>query len=184
MVLDITRSLQFHHTVCEPLVIHSDIKPSNILLDAYLSAKITDFGLARLKTPIADDLQAVVVSPASNLDDDNKVAIEIVPNKAMTGDSKSFSNVKESAVGGGEDEASIMGETTESTMMATRKLLTTAPTLRSSSGSGSRTIVRIAPASRTRSSVMKSGTIIFAITRRLRSLVTDADTTLKIKNKF
>ncbi|KAG1355308.1 putative receptor-like serine/threonine-protein kinase [Cocos nucifera] len=118
MVLDIACSLQFLHTMCEPLVIHSDIKPSNILLDAYLSANITDFGLARFKTPIADDLQATVVSPASNLGDDNEMAIEIMPNKAMTGDSKSFLNVKESAVGGGEDEASIMGETAESTTMA------------------------------------------------------------------
>ncbi|EHA8588088.1 putative receptor-like serine/threonine-protein kinase [Cocos nucifera] len=120
VVLDIARSLQFLHTMCEPLVIHSDIKPSNILLDAYLSAKITDFDLAILKTPIADDLQAAVVSPASNLGDDNEVAIEIKPNKVMIGDSKSFPNVKESAVGGGEDVASIMGETVESTTMAAR----------------------------------------------------------------
>ena len=56
MVLDIARSLQFLHTMCKPPVIHSDIKPSNILLDAYLSAKITDFGLTHLKTPIVDDL--------------------------------------------------------------------------------------------------------------------------------
>ncbi|EHA8589729.1 putative receptor-like serine/threonine-protein kinase [Cocos nucifera] len=120
VVLNIARSLQFLHTVCEPLFIHSDIKPSNILLDAYLSTKIADFGLTRLKTPIADDLQAAVVSLASSLGDDNEVAIEIVPNKAMTGDSKSFPNVKESAVGGGEDEASIMGEIVESTTVAAR----------------------------------------------------------------
>ncbi|EHA8591217.1 putative receptor-like serine/threonine-protein kinase [Cocos nucifera] len=119
VVLDIARSLQFLHTMCEPLVIHSDIKPSNILLDAYFSAKITDFGLAHLKTPIANDLQATVVSLASNLGD-NEVAIEIVPNKAMTDDSKYFPNVKESTVGGGKDEASIMGETVESTTMAAR----------------------------------------------------------------
>ncbi|KAG1333950.1 putative Receptor-like serine/threonine-protein kinase [Cocos nucifera] len=91
-------------------------EPNNILLDAYLSAKIIDFGLARLKTPIADDLQAALVSPASNLGD-NEVAIEIMPNKAMIGDSKSFLNVKESAVGGGKDDASIMGETAESNTM-------------------------------------------------------------------
>ncbi|EHA8586616.1 putative Receptor-like serine/threonine-protein kinase [Cocos nucifera] len=82
VVLDIARGLQFLHTMCEPLVIHSDIKPSNILLDAYLSTKITDFSLARFKTPIADDLQATVISPASNLGD-NEVAIEIMLNKAM-----------------------------------------------------------------------------------------------------
>ncbi|XP_073112045.1 LOW QUALITY PROTEIN: receptor-like serine/threonine-protein kinase At2g45590 [Elaeis guineensis] len=119
VALDIARGLQFLHAVCDPPVIHGDIKPSNILLDACLSAKIADFGLARLQTPVADDLPAVAVAPASNLGD-NEVAIEIELNQAVTGDSKSFPNDrKESAVGGGEDDASIMGETAESTTTTT-----------------------------------------------------------------
>ncbi|KAE9617206.1 hypothetical protein Lal_00034105 [Lupinus albus] len=48
IVLDIAKGLQYLHT-CDPPVIHGDIKPSNILLDAEFSAKIGDFGLARLK---------------------------------------------------------------------------------------------------------------------------------------
>ncbi|CAL0303559.1 unnamed protein product [Lupinus luteus] len=49
IALDIARGVQYLHT-CDPPVIHGDIKPSNILLDAEFSAKIGDFGLARLKS--------------------------------------------------------------------------------------------------------------------------------------
>ncbi|XP_008791243.1 receptor-like serine/threonine-protein kinase At2g45590 isoform X2 [Phoenix dactylifera] len=117
VALDIARGLQFLHTGCDPPVIHGDIKPSNILLDARLSAKIADFGLARIKTPVADDLPAAA---AANLGD-NEVVVEIELNQAVTGDSKSFPNdrKKDSAVGGGEDDASIMGETAESTTTTT-----------------------------------------------------------------
>ncbi|KAG0496859.1 hypothetical protein HPP92_001550 [Vanilla planifolia] len=51
VVVDIARGLHFLHEVCNPPVIHGDIKPSNILLDSRLSAKIADFGLAQLKPP-------------------------------------------------------------------------------------------------------------------------------------
>ncbi|KAF3433081.1 hypothetical protein FNV43_RR24183 [Rhamnella rubrinervis] len=46
--VDIAKGLQYLHGL-EPPIIHGDIKPSNILLDRYFSAKIGDFGLARLK---------------------------------------------------------------------------------------------------------------------------------------
>ncbi|KAG6593702.1 Receptor-like serine/threonine-protein kinase, partial [Cucurbita argyrosperma subsp. sororia] len=47
--LRIASALQYLHHFCTPPVIHGDIKPSNILLDADFEAKIGDFGLARLK---------------------------------------------------------------------------------------------------------------------------------------
>lgn len=57
VALDIARGLQFLHSICDPPVIHGDIKPSNILLDANLSARIADFGLATFKSSIGDELQ-------------------------------------------------------------------------------------------------------------------------------
>jgi serine/threonine protein kinase len=49
IIIDIAKGIQYLHS-CDPPIIHGDIKPSNILLDHSFSAKIADFGLARLKT--------------------------------------------------------------------------------------------------------------------------------------
>lgn len=73
--------------MCDPVVIDGGIKPSNILPDACLSAKIANFGLTSLKTPVADDLSVAATTPASNLDD-NEVVIEVELNKDVTGDFK------------------------------------------------------------------------------------------------
>ncbi|KAG9452111.1 hypothetical protein H6P81_005015 [Aristolochia fimbriata] len=54
IALDIARGLEFLHCVCDPPIVHGDIKPSNILLDDCFSAKIADFGLARLRVDSAD----------------------------------------------------------------------------------------------------------------------------------
>lgn len=49
IILDVARALEFLHLGCDPPVIHGDIKPSNILLDLENRAKISDFGLSRIK---------------------------------------------------------------------------------------------------------------------------------------
>lgn len=49
IAVDIAKGVEYLHGL-DPPVIHGDIKPSNILLDQYFSAKIADFGLARLKS--------------------------------------------------------------------------------------------------------------------------------------
>ncbi|XP_077213597.1 G-type lectin S-receptor-like serine/threonine-protein kinase LECRK4 [Tasmannia lanceolata] len=48
IVLGIARGLLYLHEECETQIIHCDIKPQNVLLDDYYTAKITDFGLAKL----------------------------------------------------------------------------------------------------------------------------------------
>jgi len=55
----VAKGLAFLHHHCDPPVIHGDIKPSNILLDANFNAKIGDFGLARFK--LVDNNDQVVL---------------------------------------------------------------------------------------------------------------------------
>jgi serine/threonine protein kinase len=46
--LEVANGLQYLHEGVQPLIIHGDIKASNILLDKDLHAKIADFDLARI----------------------------------------------------------------------------------------------------------------------------------------
>lgn len=58
VAVDIAKGLEYLHGLDQP-IIHGDIKPSNILLDRCFSAKIGDFGLARLK--LDSQIDVVVV---------------------------------------------------------------------------------------------------------------------------
>ncbi|ESW15334.1 hypothetical protein PHAVU_007G064200 [Phaseolus vulgaris] len=53
IILDIAKGIHYLHSL-DPPVIHGDIKPSNILLDNSFSAKLADFGLARLKPHVQE----------------------------------------------------------------------------------------------------------------------------------
>lgn len=46
--LGIARGLVYLHEECDTSIIHCDIKPQNILIDDHFTAKISDFGLAKL----------------------------------------------------------------------------------------------------------------------------------------
>lgn len=48
IALGVARGLAYLHDSCQDLIIHCDIKPQNILLDASFVAKIADFGMAKL----------------------------------------------------------------------------------------------------------------------------------------
>nr|ADD09587.1 serine/threonine kinase [Trifolium repens] len=47
IALDVAMVLEYLHYGADPPVVHRDIKSSNILLDQFMKAKITDFGLSR-----------------------------------------------------------------------------------------------------------------------------------------
>ncbi|ERN16048.1 G-type lectin S-receptor-like serine/threonine-protein kinase LECRK2 [Amborella trichopoda] len=51
ITLDIARGLLYLHEECVTQIIHCDIKPQNILLDDFQTAKISDFGLAKILKP-------------------------------------------------------------------------------------------------------------------------------------
>ncbi|CAO2819760.1 unnamed protein product [Amaranthus hypochondriacus] len=48
IILGAAKGLSYLHHDCSPRIIHRDIKSSNILLDANLEARVSDFGLAKL----------------------------------------------------------------------------------------------------------------------------------------
>ncbi|RVX12751.1 G-type lectin S-receptor-like serine/threonine-protein kinase LECRK1 [Vitis vinifera] len=48
IILGTARGLLYLHEECSTQTIHCDIKPQNILLDDFLTARISDFGLAKL----------------------------------------------------------------------------------------------------------------------------------------
>ncbi|KAL4651043.1 hypothetical protein ACB092_01G130100 [Castanea dentata] len=51
IALNVARGILYLHEECETQIIHCDIKPENILMDEHKSAKIADFGLAKLLMP-------------------------------------------------------------------------------------------------------------------------------------
>ncbi|KAJ6827371.1 uncharacterized protein M6B38_301265 [Iris pallida] len=48
IALGIARGLEYLHEKCNDCIMHCDIKPDNILLDADFSPRVTDFGMAKL----------------------------------------------------------------------------------------------------------------------------------------
>ncbi|KAF4351128.1 hypothetical protein F8388_017447 [Cannabis sativa] len=51
IAIDVARGILYLHEECKTPIIHCDIKPQNILMDDFWTAKISDFGLAKLLMP-------------------------------------------------------------------------------------------------------------------------------------
>ncbi|CAL8122788.1 unnamed protein product [Prunus armeniaca] len=58
ITIDIACALDFLHNDCETPIVHCDLKPSNVLLDAELTGHVSDFGLARFLAKLADKASA------------------------------------------------------------------------------------------------------------------------------
>ncbi|KAI3698778.1 hypothetical protein L2E82_42599 [Cichorium intybus] len=64
IALGIARGLVYLHEKCRDCIIHCDIKPENILLDADFSPKVADFGLAKL---VGRDFSRVLTTTRGSL---------------------------------------------------------------------------------------------------------------------
>ncbi|XP_039173551.1 probable LRR receptor-like serine/threonine-protein kinase At3g47570 [Eucalyptus grandis] len=55
IAIDIATAIEYLHKGCYPAIVHGDLKPSNVLLDNDMMARVGDFGLAKIISTVSTE---------------------------------------------------------------------------------------------------------------------------------
>ncbi|XP_056159316.1 putative receptor-like protein kinase At3g47110 isoform X6 [Syzygium oleosum] len=59
IAIDIATAIEYLHKGCHPAIVHGDLKPSNVLLDNDMVARVGDFGLAKIISTVSTEATGV-----------------------------------------------------------------------------------------------------------------------------
>ncbi|KAF8019902.1 hypothetical protein BT93_G0558 [Corymbia citriodora subsp. variegata] len=59
IAIDIATAIEYLHKGCNPAIVHGDLKPSNVLLDNDMVARVGDFGLAKIISTVSIEATGV-----------------------------------------------------------------------------------------------------------------------------
>ncbi|KAK3421188.1 hypothetical protein EUGRSUZ_H04973, partial [Eucalyptus grandis] len=59
IAIDIATAIEYLHKDCYPVIVHGDLKPSNVLLDNDMMARVGDFGLAKITSTVSTEANGV-----------------------------------------------------------------------------------------------------------------------------
>ncbi|KAK3434111.1 hypothetical protein EUGRSUZ_D01573, partial [Eucalyptus grandis] len=59
IAIDIATAIEYLHKGCYPAIVHGDLKPSNVLMDSNMMARVGDFGLAKIISTVSSEAKGV-----------------------------------------------------------------------------------------------------------------------------
>ncbi|BBN05757.1 protein MpRLK-Pelle_URK-Pp-1b [Marchantia polymorpha subsp. ruderalis] len=76
---EVAQGLEYIHSFADPPVIHRDVKPSNILLDENMVAKLADFGISKESTELETHISTFPAGTAGYLDPEYYLTRQLTP---------------------------------------------------------------------------------------------------------